>query len=60
MGIYTQDGELIAKGLVGADTATALLMRGRKLIEIEAELGWNTVLIHRDDMVLMSCTQSEI
>lgn len=60
VGICTQSGGLIAKGLVGADTATAQMMMGRKLAEIEAELGWSTVLIHRDDMVLVSGSQSEI
>lgn len=50
--VCTRDGVLIAKGLVGADAVTARLMRGRKRVEIESELGWSTVLIHRDDLVL--------
>ena len=52
--ICTQDGQVVAKGLVGADTLTADLMKGKKLSEIETELGWSTVLIHRDDLVISS------
>ena len=52
--ICTFDGHVIAKGLVGTDVLTAELMKGKKLSEIETELGWSTVLIHRDDLVVSS------
>ena len=45
---------------MGCDRATAQMMKGRKLSDIEAELGWSTVFIHRDDLVLVSSSQSEI
>lgn len=46
------DGQPIARGLVGTDASTTALMRGKRLEDIERLLGWSTVLVHRDDLVL--------
>lgn len=51
--ICTLNHQVIARGLVAVDSGAANDMRGKKLIQIESEFGWSSVLVHRDDMVIV-------
>lgn len=54
--IYSHDNRLLGRGLIAYDAADAHKILGKKTTDIEAILGFKgrDVLIHRDDMVLIS------
>ena len=51
--ICTHHHQVIARGLVAVDSSAANEMKGKKLIQIETDFGWSSVLVHRDDMVIL-------
>jgi len=46
-------GKVMARGLAATDIHAARQMMGKKLVDIEAERGWSTVLVHRDDLIVL-------
>ena len=51
--ICEPNGNVIARGLAATDRTAARQMMGKKLVDIEAERGWSTVLVHRDDLIVV-------
>ena len=51
--ITDKSGKTIARGLAATDATSMRQMMGKKLSDIESQYGWSTVLVHRDDLIVV-------
>ena len=51
--ITDESGKTIARGLAATDVMSMRQMMGKKLSDIESQYGWSTVLVHRDDLIVV-------